>query len=187
MFRIHIFLFPQNRIEVADLGCTLLDLSHSKNYMVEKLYICGIFLCEISLYKQLEHITKTKGFHSLISKAIKELSKESSDIQGRIENKSNAIPYIQYRLVDEILINIFQYVEFPLNIILTCRNWYKISIDQQARAKLIIYKYGRAHALFYAVKFSPNFINLPVARAIIAKAIISRYFFKDFFCIWKVG
>ncbi|RIB25091.1 hypothetical protein C2G38_2166822 [Gigaspora rosea] len=103
--------------------------------MVEKLYIRGIFLCEISLYKQLEHITKTKGFHSLISKAIKELSKESSDIQGRIENKSNAIPYIQYRLVDEILINIFQYVEFPLNIILTCRNWYKISIDQQARAK----------------------------------------------------
>ncbi|CAG8742121.1 14740_t:CDS:2, partial [Gigaspora margarita] len=32
----------------------------------------------ISLSKQLEHITKTKGFHSLISNAIKELSNESS-------------------------------------------------------------------------------------------------------------
>ncbi|CAG8688931.1 4087_t:CDS:2, partial [Gigaspora margarita] len=94
---------------IANLGYTPLDhsqeISHVnfqclnfKNYdVVENLDICGIFLFEISLSKQLEHIIKTKCFHSLILNAIKELSKESSgcldmdpDIQGRIENKSTA-------------------------------------------------------------------------------------------------
>ncbi|KAF0484014.1 hypothetical protein F8M41_023117 [Gigaspora margarita] len=90
IFRNHVFFIPQNCIEVADLGYTPLDhsqeISHVnsqclnfKNYnVIKKLDICGIFLYEISLSKQLEHITKTKGFHFLISNAIKELSNESS-------------------------------------------------------------------------------------------------------------
>ncbi|CAG8713914.1 15315_t:CDS:2 [Cetraspora pellucida] len=138
--------------------------------------------------KQFKHAINAENFNYLIVKFIdgytinyKKLYtvlviSPIEPIQGQIENKPT-FSHFQHGLVDEISIQIFQYVESPLNLMLTCRHWYKISIDQQARAKWIIYKYGHAHALFYAIKFGQNFINLAVVRAIIAnKAIISRYF-----------
>ncbi|CAG8730375.1 9118_t:CDS:2 [Cetraspora pellucida] len=149
-----------------------------------------------SLFKQFKYAINVEDSHYSILNPTKEVSKRASikyqriytghlvinsviHTEGRIENKPTTIPYFQHRLVDEISIIIFKYVESPMNLMLTCKNWYKISIDQQARAKWIIYKYGHAHALFYAIKLGPNFINLPVARAIIAnKAIISRYFIQ---------
>ncbi|CAG8593264.1 10566_t:CDS:2 [Cetraspora pellucida] len=138
--------------------------------------------------KQFKHAINAENFNYLIVKLIDGCTinyKISYTVlvispiettHGQIENKPT-FSHFQHGMVDEISIQIFQYVESPLNLMLTCRHWYKISFDQQARAKWIIYKYGHAHALFYAIKFGQNFINLAVVRAIIANnAIISRYF-----------
>ncbi|CAG8617331.1 9649_t:CDS:1, partial [Scutellospora calospora] len=87
--------------------------------------------------------------------------------------------YMQQGLSDEISINIFKYVTFPLSLILTCKNWYNISNDHMARAEWIVNQYGRAHALFHSIRLGPKFINLAVTKAIITNgAIIYGYFIQ---------
>ncbi|CAG8559492.1 7773_t:CDS:1 [Scutellospora calospora] len=79
-------------------------------------------------------------------------------------------------LPDEIKIHIFKYVTHPRNLALCCKIWSVIARDSQARSEWIIFNYGRAHAIFYAIKLGPSFINLSVAQAIIARrGILSRY------------
>ncbi|CAG8571067.1 15783_t:CDS:2, partial [Cetraspora pellucida] len=96
---------------------------------------------------------------------------------GNIDRPINN--FMQLGLSDEILINIFKFVRFPLNLILTCKSWYNISSDHMVRAEWIVYQYGRAHALFYAIRLGSNFINSSVAKAIVTNgAIISSYFIK---------
>ncbi|RIB27158.1 hypothetical protein C2G38_2161351 [Gigaspora rosea] len=63
------------------------------------------------------------------------------------------------------------------NLALTCRTWSRVAKNETARAEWVIYHYGKAHALFHAVRLGPTFINLPVAQAIITRSgILSRYF-----------
>src|ERR1051326_3160958 len=82
-------------------------------------------------------------------------------------------------LIDEIRIEIFKYVESPLSFSLTDRKWYEISRDPHARADWLIYKYGRAHALFHGVRLGEGFITEDVVQTLLAKnAIISRYFIQ---------
>src|SRR3954447_21712338 len=82
-------------------------------------------------------------------------------------------------LYDEIRIKIFKFVYTPISLALTNRKWYAISQDPHARAEWLIYKYGRAHALFHAVKLGNGFITEDVVQALLAKnAIISRYFIQ---------
>ncbi|RIB28550.1 hypothetical protein C2G38_2157639 [Gigaspora rosea] len=82
-------------------------------------------------------------------------------------------------LSDEIKIKIFKFTQYPLSLLLTCKIWYYISMDCQARGEWILHNYGKAHALFHALKFGPNFINVGVVQIIIAKdGIISRYFIQ---------
>src|SRR4051795_11429800 len=82
-------------------------------------------------------------------------------------------------LYDEIRIEIFKFVTTPISLTLTNRTWYSISQDPHARAEWLIYKYGRAHALFHAVRLGNGFITKDVIQALLAKgAIISRYFIQ---------
>src|SRR5437763_5197422 len=79
----------------------------------------------------------------------------------------------------EIMITIFKYVNFPLNLALTCRNWSIIAKDPYAKTEWLIVHYGKAHALLHAVRLGPTFIDIPVCQTLIArKVIISRYFIQ---------
>ena len=53
----------------------------------------------------------------------------------------------------EIKINIFKYVDHSLNLALTCRNWSVIAKDPHAKSEWLLVHYGKAHALFHAVRF----------------------------------
>src|ERR1043165_8439152 len=82
-------------------------------------------------------------------------------------------------IYDEIKPEIFKFVNTPISLALTNRKWYSISQDPHARAEWLIYKYGRAHALFHAVRLGGSFITEDVIQALIARnAIISRYFIQ---------
>src|SRR6266542_694615 len=82
-------------------------------------------------------------------------------------------------LCDELKIKIFKYLDTPIPIILTNRKWYSISQDPHARAEWLIYKYGKAHALFHAVRLGNNFITTKVVQYLLSKdAMISRYFMQ---------
>src|SRR5438105_3190217 len=77
----------------------------------------------------------------------------------------------------EINVVIFKFVTTPRSLILTSRQWYTVSKDPHARAEWLIYKYGRAHSLFHAVRLGSNFLNLDVIQALLARnAILSQYF-----------
>ncbi|CAB5188271.1 unnamed protein product [Rhizophagus irregularis] len=79
-------------------------------------------------------------------------------------------------LYDELSIEIFKYITTPMSLILTSRKWYAISQDPHARAEWLIYKYGKSHALFYAIRLD-SFITLDVVQALLARNVVmSRYF-----------
>ena len=80
---------------------------------------------------------------------------------------------------DEIKINIFKYVDHPLNLAKTCRNWAVIAKDPYAKSEWLLAHYGKAHALFHAVRLGPTFIDIPVCQILIARKVkISRYFIQ---------
>src|SRR5436189_5472764 len=83
--------------------------------------------------------------------------------------------YFEY----EIKINVFRYVQYPLNLVLTCRSWSVIVKDPFAKAEWLIVHYGKAHALFHAVRLGPTFIDMTVCRALIASnAVTSSQFIQ---------
>jgi hypothetical protein len=73
----------------------------------------------------------------------------------------------------EIKINIFKYVKFPLNLILTCRNWSIIAKDPYAKYEWLIVHYGKAHALFHAITLGPTFVDVTM-RQILSQTLIAR-------------
>ncbi|EXX57918.1 hypothetical protein RhiirA5_401425 [Rhizophagus irregularis] len=82
-------------------------------------------------------------------------------------------------LCNELKVEIFRYVLTPIALVLLNRNWYSTSQDPHARAEWIIYKYGRAHALFHAIRLGNHFVTVEVVQILLAKkAIISRYFMQ---------
>src|ERR1051325_11389870 len=82
-------------------------------------------------------------------------------------------------LSDELRVEIFKYLNTPISLALTNRKWYAISQDPHARAEWLIYKYGRAHVLFHAVRLGEGFITEDVVQALLARnAILSRYFIQ---------
>src|ERR1051325_4575163 len=82
-------------------------------------------------------------------------------------------------LSDELRVEIFKYLNTPISLALTNRKWYAISQDAHARAEWLIYKYGKAHALFYAVRLGGGFIAENVVQTLLARnVIISRYFIQ---------
>ncbi|CAG8513692.1 12866_t:CDS:1 [Cetraspora pellucida] len=84
------------------------------------------------------------------------------------EESEDAIEYI-----------IFKYVKSPKNLTLSSKAWSHIGKNANARAEWIIYHYGRAQALFHAVRLGPSFVNVSVVQAIIKKrGILSRYFIQ---------
>lgn len=79
----------------------------------------------------------------------------------------------------ELRIIIFKYVDTPISLILTDRKWYAITQDPYARAEWLIYKYGKTHALFHAVRLGSDFITVGLVRILLVRnAIISRYFIQ---------
>ena len=56
---------------------------------------------------------------------------------------------------EEIKINIFKYVDYPLNLALSCQNWSVIAKNPYAKTEWLIARYGKAHALFHAVRLGP--------------------------------
>ncbi|RIA96692.1 hypothetical protein C1645_754260, partial [Glomus cerebriforme] len=81
------------------------------------------------------------------------------------------------KLDNKLKIVLFKFINTPISLSLTNREWYSISQDPCARAEWLIYKYGRAHALFHAVRLGNNFITVEVIGELLSKnAIISRYF-----------
>ena len=82
-------------------------------------------------------------------------------------------------IYDEIRTEIFKFLNTPISLALTNCKWYAISQDPHTRAEWLIYKYGRAHALFHAVRLGSGFITEDVVQALLARnAIISRYFIQ---------
>ncbi|RIA86032.1 hypothetical protein C1645_741146 [Glomus cerebriforme] len=82
-------------------------------------------------------------------------------------------------LYEELKFEIFRYTETPISLLLLNRNWYSTSQDPQTRAEWLMYKYGRAHALFHAVRLGKSFITEKVVQGLIARgAIFSRYFIQ---------
>jgi hypothetical protein len=80
-------------------------------------------------------------------------------------------------LYNELKVEIFKYILTPISLILLNRNWYSISQDSHTRAEWLIYKYGRAHAMFHAIRLGNNFVTVDVVQALVLRgAIISRYF-----------
>lgn len=78
---------------------------------------------------------------------------------------------------EETLVNIYKYVCYPANLSRTCALWARISQDPIARSSWLIIHYGKAHALFHAVRLGPNFINVNVVQALLSQhVILSRYF-----------
>ncbi|CAI2172603.1 3261_t:CDS:2 [Funneliformis geosporum] len=62
------------------------------------------------------------------------------------------------------------------------RKWHNISQDPFAKAEWLLYKYGRAHALFYAIRLGNGFITVEVIQALLSKgAILSKYFIQRLF------
>ncbi|UZO19315.1 uncharacterized protein OCT59_010612 [Rhizophagus irregularis] len=79
----------------------------------------------------------------------------------------------------ELRIIIFKYVDTPISLILTDRKWYAITQDPYARAEWLIYKYGKTHAIFHAVRLGSDFITVGLVRNLLVRnAIISRYFIQ---------
>ena len=82
-------------------------------------------------------------------------------------------------LEHEIKIIIFKYVNNPLNLTLSCRNWSIIAKDPYVKADWLMVRYEKAHALFHAVRLGPTFIDIPLCQALIARnATVSRYFIQ---------
>src|SRR6266516_4890929 len=82
-------------------------------------------------------------------------------------------------LNDKMRIEIFKFVDKPISLALTNRKWYSVSQDPHARAEWLIYKYGRARALFHAVRLGKSLITVEVIQALLARnAILSRYFIQ---------
>src|SRR5688572_30184067 len=82
-------------------------------------------------------------------------------------------------LFDELMIEIFKYLKTPFSIMLTNRRWYTISQDPHARAEWLIYKFGKAHAFFHAVRLGQGFITEEVIQSLLSKnAMFSRYFIQ---------
>ncbi|CAG8595384.1 13590_t:CDS:2, partial [Funneliformis caledonium] len=80
-------------------------------------------------------------------------------------------------IYDELSIEIFKCIPNPINLLVSSRKWHNISQDHHARAAWLIYKYGRAHALFHAVRIGNSFITVEVIQALLSKnVILSRYF-----------
>ncbi|GES73904.1 hypothetical protein GLOIN_2v1817420 [Rhizophagus clarus] len=80
-------------------------------------------------------------------------------------------------LFNEVRSEIFKFTDIPISLILTDRKWYSISQDPHVRARWLIYKYGRSHALFQAVRLGNDFLTVDVVQALLARnALISRYF-----------
>src|SRR6185437_7033394 len=100
------------------------------------------------------------------------VSKEKLENSSADDTISVAIKSGVLNLADEILINIFKFIFWPKSFALACKRFSAITRDDQARAEWIIYQYGRAHALFHAIRLGPTFINLSVAKA--KRAILSR-------------
>ncbi|RIA95316.1 hypothetical protein C1645_757712 [Glomus cerebriforme] len=82
-------------------------------------------------------------------------------------------------LYSELRNEIFKFIETPISLVLTDRKWYATSQDPHVRAEWLIYKYGRSHALFHAVRLGNSFITVDIVQALFARnAIISRYFIQ---------
>ncbi|RIA96689.1 hypothetical protein C1645_871870 [Glomus cerebriforme] len=84
-----------------------------------------------------------------------------------------------HKFSDELYCKIFKLIDTPISLVLTNRKWYNIAQYPHARAEWLIYKYGRFHALFHAVRLGSDFITVEIVQALLAKnAIISRYFIQ---------
>jgi hypothetical protein len=73
----------------------------------------------------------------------------------------------------EIKINIFKYINSPLNLILTCRNWSVIAKDSYAKTEWLIEHHGKEHALFHAVRLGVTFIDMTMCQSLIERRIIT--------------
>ncbi|CAG8708465.1 12558_t:CDS:1 [Funneliformis mosseae] len=76
----------------------------------------------------------------------------------------------------EIKVNIFKYVNTPLNLALSSKEWSIIARDTYAKTEWLIQQFGKAHAFFHGIRLGPAFINKNVCQSLfIKKAIFSRY------------
>ncbi|CAG8462588.1 5405_t:CDS:2 [Scutellospora calospora] len=79
-------------------------------------------------------------------------------------------------LSDEIMLTIFKHIRFPISLLMVSKNWHELSKNHDVRASWMIFQFGKARALFYAIRFGPNFINVPTINMIIEKGgMVSRY------------
>src|SRR5581483_5181463 len=85
-------------------------------------------------------------------------------------------------LLDELKVEIFQFVPTPISLSLVNRNWYNISQDPHARAGWLFIKYGKAHSLFHAIRLGKHFLTKEVLQALLARnVILPRYFIQRLF------
>ena len=108
-------------------------------------------------------------------------------INGRQINKdnssfSNSCAINPWRCSPYIWIEIFKFTRYPASLARTNKLWSNIAKDPYARCYWLLYHYGKAHALFYAVRLGHTYIDIPVCQNLLAiKVILLRYFIQIFF------
>jgi hypothetical protein len=81
------------------------------------------------------------------------------------------------KLVDEIMINIFQFVISPLSLILSSRDWLRIGRDPYVKSEWLITKYGKSFALYNAARLGPTFIDIALCKILFARNVGLPVFF----------
>src|SRR4051794_3692725 len=81
----------------------------------------------------------------------------------------------------QIKINIFKYVDSPLNLALCSKEWSNVAKDPHAKIEWLIYRFGKIHALFHGIRLGPTFINKTICQQLIEekKVILSRYLIQN--------
>src|SRR5437763_1975649 len=80
----------------------------------------------------------------------------------------------------ELQVEIILELSNPTPLARCARHWYVIVNTPFVKAKWLIRRHGKAHALFHAVRMSEPFINVDVVECLFAqKAHLSRYFVQE--------
>src|SRR5687768_10927732 len=88
-------------------------------------------------------------------------------IPSFIKKNYQKMQNFEYEIIN---INIFKYVDYPLNLALTCRNWSVIAKEPYAKSEwVIVVQYGKLHVLFHTVRLGPTFIDVPLCQTLIAR------------------
>ena len=77
----------------------------------------------------------------------------------------------------ELLIEIYQYIRFPISLILVNKKFHQLCTSPGSKSNWALTTFGRNHVLFYAISLGKTFITVDVVKSLLTlKPNLSRYF-----------